>query len=210
MVAKKRNTLRSKVSARNSQNFGPDVANNGILDESYDIESDPRAFLHQPKETKKEKLLNRQNTFLSNLKGKSTLNDGIAANFDGISESSIRRRKRKLREELKPRMQDLLTSLEQEKDLRGIIENSSKDMNNDDDIDMDSKIRFVDTKEMNLKKIEPGSVRIKKNQPNIRNQKGAKALAANETARFNQVLTNQDFQKNPFGALREVIKLQKQ
>lgn len=129
------------------------------------------------------------------MKGKSTLNDGIAANFDGISKSSIRRRKRKLREELKPRMQDLLTSLEQEKDLRGIIENSSKDMNNDDDIDMDSKIRFVDTKEMNLKKIEPGSVRIKKNQPNIRNQKGAKALAANETARFNQVLTNQDFQK---------------
>lgn len=62
------------------------------------------------------------------------------------------RSKEKLREELKPRMQDLLTSLEQEKDLRGIIENSSKDMNNDDDIDMDSKIRFVDTKEMNLKR----------------------------------------------------------
>ena len=210
MVAKKRNTLRGKASARNSQKIGADAANDGIVDEKYELESDPRAFLHQPKETKKEKLLNRQNTFLSNLKVKSTLGDGMSANFDGISKSSIRRRKRKLREELKPRMQDLLTSLEQEKDLQGIIDNTSKNINDDDVIDMDSKIRFVDTKEIRSKKAEPGSIRIKKNQPNIRNQKGAKALAANETARFNQVLTNQEFQKNPFSALREVIKLQKQ
>lgn len=208
MVAKKRNTLRGKANARNSQKIAADVANDRNVEEKFELESDPRAFLHQPKETKKEKLLNRQNTFLSNLKVKSTLGDGVGANFDGISKSSIRRRKRKLREELKPRMQDLLTSLEQEKDLQGIIENTSKNIN-DDDIDMDAKIRFVDAKEIRSKKAEPGSIRIKKNQPNIRNQKGAKALAANETARFNQVLTNQEFQKNPFSALREVIKLQK-
>ncbi|CAI4038776.1 hypothetical protein SMKI_06G1240 [Saccharomyces mikatae IFO 1815] len=210
MVAKKRNTLRGKASARNNQKFGADVVNDGIVDEKYDLESDPRAFLHQPKETKKEKLLNRQSTFLSHLKEKSAPSDGLSANFDGISKSSIRRRKRKLREELKPRMQDLLTSLEQEKDLQDIIEKRNMTMDDDKDIDMDSRIRIVDAKEIRSKEAEPGSIKIKKNQPNIRNQRGAKALAANETARFNQVLTNQDFQKNPFGALREVIKLQKQ
>ncbi|EHN02328.1 Slx9p [Saccharomyces cerevisiae x Saccharomyces kudriavzevii VIN7] len=138
------------------------------------------------------------------------LGDRANANLDGISKSSVRRRKRKLREELKPRMQDLLTSLEQEKDLQGIMEESSAAVDGDDEITMDSRIRLVDTKELRSKKAEPGSIRIKKNQPNMRNQKGAKALAANETARFSQVLTNEDFQKNPFGALREVIKLQKQ
>ena len=49
MVAKKRNTLRGKASARNNQKFGADVVNDGIVDEKYDLESDPRAFLHQPK-----------------------------------------------------------------------------------------------------------------------------------------------------------------
>ncbi|CAI4062361.1 hypothetical protein SKDZ_07G3280 [Saccharomyces kudriavzevii ZP591] len=210
MVAKKRNSLRGKVNARNGQKTGASALDDGVLIQPCDLESDPRAFLHQPKETKKEKLLNRQNTFLSQLKERSMLGDRANANLDGISKSSVRRRKRKLREELKPRMQDLLTSLEQEKDLQGIMEESSAAVDGDDEITMDSRIRLVDTKELRSKKAEPGSIRIKKNQPNMRNQKGAKALAANETARFSQVLTNEDFQKNPFGALREVIKLQKQ
>ncbi|CAI4063420.1 hypothetical protein SUVZ_07G3160 [Saccharomyces uvarum] len=210
MVAKKRNTLRGKASTRNAQRIGVNGAEDDHKDLPYDLESDPKAFLHQPKETKKEKLLNKQNTFLSQLKGRPMVDAGVSANFDGISKSSVRRRKRKLREELKPRMQDLLTSLEQEKDLQNIIKETGTTVDGNNDINMDSKIRIVDTKEMRPKKAaEPGSIKIKKNQPNIKNQKGAKALSANETARFNQVLTNQDFQKNPFGALREVIKLQK-
>ncbi|EJS43666.1 slx9p [Saccharomyces arboricola H-6] len=210
MGAKKRNTLRGKANARNGQKPESNVVNDGSVDQPYNLESDPKAFLHQPKETKKEKMLNRQNTFLSQLRGRTTIGDGSGANFDGISKSSIRRRKRKQREELKPRMEDLLTSLEQEKDLQGIMNESDRAVDGDNDIDMGPRIKFVDAKEMRPKKVEPGSIKIKKNQPNMRNQKGAKALSANETARFNQILTNQDFQKNPFGALREIIKLQKQ
>ena len=59
------------------------------------------------------------------------------------------------------------------------------------------------------KPLEPGSIKIKKNEPNIRNKKGARALSIKESKRFMQVLKTDEFKKNSFAALRDIIKLQK-
>ncbi|CCC70194.1 hypothetical protein NCAS_0E01240 [Naumovozyma castellii] len=207
MVAKKRNTLRNKAASRAATNgSGSDDHDQSV----FDLPPDPKAYLHQARETKKEKQMNKQQNFLERMKMKAN-GDG---NLEGISKSSIRRRKRKMREDLKPKMYDLLTSLQQESDLRDhVLADDRKDDNNEDEMVVDSVTKITKSAAYSHitsgKPMEPGSVIMKKNQPNIRNQKGAKAISQKESARFNQVLTNQSFQQNPFGSLREIIKMQK-
>lgn len=206
MVAKKRNTLRGKVAARlGSKPLDIPTITPTVDDE---LSEDPKAFLHQYKESKKEKQMNKQSAFISKIK-QSSKNE-----FSGISKSSIRRRKRKLRDNLKPRMEDLLTSLKQELDLK---EFTTESPNKEDIMTDESTIsllasnrpssvtRIVDSK----KPPEPGSIKIKKNEPNIRNKKGARALSIKESERFIQVLKTDEFKKNSFAALRDIIKLQK-
>lgn len=205
MVAKKRSRLRSKAAARSAGILK--TVDSGSL---VDLPEDPKAFLHQYKETKKEKHSNKQNEFLSRIK-KGSNGD---ASFDGISKSSIRRRKRKMRDDLKPRLDDLLTSLQQEEDLDQFTrENTDLDLTGSNtnenafikDIDPPAMIQVTKI----VEKVEPGSVKIRKNEPNIRNKKGATMLAAKERERFNEVITNQVFKQNSFSALREIIKMQK-
>ncbi|CCF60497.1 hypothetical protein KAFR_0K01430 [Kazachstania africana CBS 2517] len=198
MVAKKRNTLRNKVSSKiNSHSILENLQN----DIDVQLPEDPKAFLHQPKETKREKQLNKQSAFISRVQEKSM---GMDPSFAGISKSSIRRRKRKMRDNLKPRMDDLLVSLEREDDLRDITQNTGEHA---DDEETRKRNRANVTKVVSRN--EPGSVLTRRNEPSIRNKKGAKTLQIKETERFNQVLKNQLFQTNTFGALREVIKMQK-
>lgn len=202
MVAKKRNTLRGKVSARLQD--GVSILNQPITAPAEEFPEDPKAYLHQFKETKKEKQILKQNAFMDKIKD-STQN----GEFAGISKSSIRRRKRKMRDDLKPKMHDLLTSLQQEDDLREIVasDRNEDNANNMEDVQMHtSKVTRIIKNE---KPFTTGEVKIKKNEPNIRNKRGAKLLSMKETERFHKVLNNQEFKQNSFSALRDIIKLQK-
>lgn len=203
MAAKKRNTLRNKAAARlGGSVLSPDAATAPVLD----LPEDPKAFLHQYKETKREKQTNKQTDFLSKIRQGSGRSDPA---FEGISKSSVRRRKRKMRDNLKPRLDDLLVSLQKEEDLNEFTkepEDAAAPSTNPFAPKTDAphiKVTRI------VEKIEPGSVKIKRNEPNIRNQKGAKMLAVKERQRFNEVLTNQVFQQNSFSALRDIIKMQK-
>lgn len=199
MVAKKRNTLRGKVSAR--VNASASIFDNSQEEpKTSELAPDPKAFLHQFRETKKDKQLNKQSAFLSKIK--QSTND----EFSGISKSSIRRRKRKMRDDLKPKMQDLLTSLEQEQDLKDI---TAQENVNGDNMEDEISVKPSVTRLINAQKEEPGSIKIRRNEPNIRTKKGSKLLAVKESERFHQVLTNPTFKQNTFAALRDVIKLQK-
>lgn len=201
MVAKKRNNLRTKAAAA--------VAASGAFKDTFEVDeasdkqlnTDRHAFLHQPRETKKKKQMNRQQTFLTRVKEKSISSE---PSFAGISKSAVRRRKRKLRDDLKPKMTDLLTSLGQEDDLKQHVADNSEKEGFKDAKDQVTKVLQTEHRYVS----EPGFIQIKKNEPNIRNQKGAKALSIKESSRMNSILTNTGFQKNPFGALRDVIKMQ--
>ena len=209
MAAKKRNTLRNKAASR--------LGNVAKIDDSEpltELPEDPKAFLHQFKETKKEKHSNKQNDFLSKIKQNS---GKLNPEFEGISKSSVRRRKRKMRDDLKPKLGDLLTSLQQEDDLNQFTRERVELSNNNNDFMTIDENPFASTANPPariqvtkiVERIEPGSIKIKKNEPNIRNKKGAKLLAAKERERFNEVISNQVFKKNSFSALRDIIKMQK-
>lgn len=180
MVAKKTHTLRQKSAAAvaKASQKPPSQIETKI---DVDTVEDPYAFLHQSKESKKDKTLERQQMFLDQIKYK----NGVDPNFAGISKSAIRRRKRKMRDDLKPKMGELLTSLDQEDDLKEQL-----------------KEEFTEGV------VEPEPQKKRKNEPNIRNQKGAKALSIQESERMKQVLSNSSFQQNTFSALRDVIKMQ--
>lgn len=209
MVAKKRTKLRDKVSRLNAKESAVEEE----VPYTYVLGEDPKAFLHQSKETKKEKQSLKHSSFLDRLREKSSAND-----FSGISKSAARRRKRKLRDDLKPKMQDLLTSLENdvevesesgEEEYHDTVEDNHDPEIMEDAIPQRKVTRLVSSKKLKKHEKPSGSIVIKKNAPNIRNQRGAKQLSKQESERFNKVLTNQTFQQNPFGSLRDIIKMQK-
>ncbi|SCU96716.1 LAMI_0F07492g1_1 [Lachancea mirantina] len=194
MVAKRRGHLRTKAAARLAMTKSTEDAPTSMIksdigtdmaDTAMHMDEDPRAFLHQAKESKRDKSEQKSQQFLARIKESS-----LGA---GISKSSLRRRKRKLRDRLKPRMDDLLVSLEQEVDIAG---NDGKEENK--------------RKQVNViggPKTEGNSSGLKKNQPSIRKQKGAKLLNTREADRFQTVLHNVQFQQSPFATLKEVIKM---
>lgn len=209
MVAKKRKSLRNKAAVAAS------ITTSSIVDDHDAMEkvefedssvgalresADAKAFLHQARETKKTKQLNKQQSFLSKVKERASNADPL---FAGISKSAVRRRKRNMREDLKPKMADLLTSLGQEEDLKQHIDNESANNTNEPQRQV---TKIIQREELSIE--GPGFVRIKRNEPNIRNQKGAKALTISETTRMTEVLSNKSFQQNTFSALRDVIKMQ--
>lgn len=205
MAIKKRNTLRNKAASRSGAPSTLPVPIEPTTPMISQLTPDPIAFLHQPRESKKEKQQLKQSAFLSQIKEK---NSNVS--FEGISKSSIRRRKRKMRDDLKPKMQDLLTSLQNEEDLKDYAKSSNTDEELDDFFDNNngsSKTVKIIKKSSIAETKQPGYVKIKKNEPNIRTQKGSKVLAINETKRFNDVLNNNAFKANPFGSLRELIQM---
>lgn len=88
-------------------------------------------------------------------------------------------------------MGDLLTSLGKEEDLKEHMR---------DPLAGDVTIKVLDEAHKPVSK--------RRNEPNIKNQRGARALSIQESARMKQVLSNASFQQNTFGALRDVIKMQ--
>ncbi|KAH3902922.1 related to Ribosome biogenesis protein SLX9 [Saccharomycodes ludwigii] len=209
MVAKNKR-LRTKVQAKLKQQ---DQNQKNQSDQNEDViipqEDSNKAFLYQHKDTKKLKSLKKSNDFKSQILNK-TNNSGGAASLDSgsISKSSLRRRKRKLRQELKPKLNDLLVTLEEE----GLVEN--KQHNESGSTAKSSavlNIVEIPPNPKHIKNINDAApfIETKKNQPSLRNQRGAQLLQKTESKRFQQVLGNKGFQSNPFESIKQIIKMKK-
>lgn len=210
MVAKKRNTLRNKATLRArapvESDLGEVITSKNVLESDPGVlKPDSLAHLHNARTTKREKLADRKESFLARMResaGKDRL-----LHLGGVSKSAMRRRKRQIRDDLKPQMADLLISLEQEEDLNHEPRTDLDALSMSDDIKIPKNVtttRIISGPEP----ITQTQMATRKNMPNIRNQKGARTLTRNETDRFKQVLSNQLFQQNTFSALRDVIKMQ--
>lgn len=172
--------LRAKVAARsNTSNERPNQ-------QVAELPEDPKAFLHEYKESKRLKQESRSKEFLNRLATKDDSNLGI-------SKSSLRRRKRKQKSELKPKMQDLLESLES-------TTNVQQDGQDDDKF---ANVNIVDNKtgKKFIEKI-PG---MNKNLPNPKNKKGSKKIEKVEREIFSNVLKDTRFKASPFASLKESI-----
>lgn len=97
------------------------------------------------------------------------------SNLSGISKSALRRRKRKAREQLKPQMNDLLSTI------------AAEVPRNDDEPKFIAPTKGHD------------------NAPNAVKRSGRKAIMHQEHEKFNHVLQNPSFKSSPFAALRETI-----
>lgn len=171
--------LRAKVAARsNTTNERPNQ-------KVTELPEDPKAFLHEYKESKRLKQESRSKEFLNRLASKDDSNLGI-------SKSSLRRRKRKQKAELKPKMQDLLESLESTNDTQ---EEEPRD-------DRFANVNIVDNKTGKYIEKTPG---INKNLPNPKNKKGSKKIEKVERELFSNVLKDTRFKASPFASLKESI-----
>lgn len=128
------------------------------------------------KTTKKEKQQTKTKAFNERLLNKVTFN--LSGN---ISKSSRRRRARREKEQLKPKMDDLLSSLPVEtiNIVKGHIKKGDK---------------YVKETEKPLN-----------SELNPRKKTGHQKLMQAEKTRFNQVLRNQAFKQSPFDALKQAI-----
>lgn len=154
----KRTQLRTKA-ARST--------NRAVKQSVETLAEDPQAFLHKYKETKQQKLLNKRQTLLTKLSSDSS-----------ISKSSLRRRKRKEKQELKPKMEELLTSLEES---------------------LGETINVVDSKQYVQAREKQA------NAPSTRTKRGLQKVEQQERKLFGMVLKDEQFKKSPFEALRESI-----
>ncbi|VEU20266.1 DEKNAAC101203 [Brettanomyces naardenensis] len=103
----------------------------------------------------------------------------LDANQSGISKSSIRRRKRKLREQLSAKLSDLETALIDTTKVQERVEEEHED------------------EAVSRKKLD--------HRPNPHSARGAMALAKKEGERFKAVLKETEFRENPFASLKEAI-----
>lgn len=126
------------------------------------------------KTTKKEKQAAKSSLFNDKVLSKVTFNT-----TGGISKSALRRRKRKEKEQLKPKMDDLLLSLPQ---TVNIVETKKK-----------KEVKYV------------AEIGKPANRPNPQKHSGHTKLLEVENKRFNQVLNNSEFKKSPFALLQQAI-----
>ncbi|KAI3406279.2 SLX9 [Candida oxycetoniae] len=127
--------------------------------------------------TKKQKQQEKSDKFITQLVNKVTFNTS-----GGISKSSLRRQKRKAKEQLKPKMDEILDNLPK---TSNDVEIKSLDnaMGND----------FVE------------SNRINRNKPNPVKASGYKRIMKEENRNFSNVLKNPQFRASPFEALKLAI-----
>ncbi|CCH45358.1 Ribosome biogenesis protein [Wickerhamomyces ciferrii] len=176
----KRTNLRSKVAAR------ANTTSKSTPNQQVELPEDPKAFLHEYKESKRDKLQSRHQEFLTKLNSK---ND----NNGNISKSSLRRRKRKQKQELAPKMNDLLTSLEDTITPETATTTTTIQPQKIPNINIIDK-KFIETK-----------TKPNKNQPNPQNKKGSKKIEQVERLQFTNILKTTSFKKSPFEALKANI-----
>ena len=194
---KKRSALKSKAGKALSS------SNIHVKDKKILKPSTEKTFLHLINtDTKKEKQLKKSTTFLDKLAEGNTIsnnnnnnnarisstNQRLAASLDGISKSALRRRKRKLRDTLKPKLNDLLDTL--------------------DSIDSSSK---TNSKGKKTKDTSRGYInkQLDKHRPNPhKNLNSFKIISTIENGNFAKVLGDSTFRASPFQAIRDKIRLQ--
>jgi ribosome biogenesis protein SLX9 len=173
--------LRAKIQAKSSSSATAASASSlsDTPNTNNTIAEDPLAFLHGHKQTKRDKLLSKRDNFLTKIQTSNTSN---------VSKSTLRRIKRKAKEQLKPKMEDLLTALDEAvEQTEGNTEISTKKSN----------INIVPTQKFISKN--------PKNLPNAKNKSGVKCIEKQERERFGSVLKDSKFKQSPFAALRENI-----
>lgn len=124
--------------------------------------------------SKKDKQLVKSSKFTEKVISKVTFNTS-----GGVSKSALRRRKRKEREQLKPKMEDLLLSLPESVN---IVETTKT-----------KEVKYI------------ADHKKPTNQPNPQKHTGHTKLLEAENKRFNQVLSNSQFKKTPFALLQQAI-----
>ncbi|KAK6203104.1 ribosome biogenesis protein SLX9 [Scheffersomyces amazonensis] len=163
-------TLSSKISA-----FKQEVGNEG----GEEYHENP--MLKLSKISKKEKQQTKSSNFVERLSNKVTFNTS-----NSISKSALRRRKRKSKEELKPKMNELLSSLPETTLITSLkLKSKSKHDQNE------SNIGFISKQTSNA--------------PNANKRSGHKKILIEENKNFNNVLKNPEFKASPFSALKNAI-----
>lgn len=128
------------------------------------------------KQSKKEKQQAKTNLFNERLLNKVTFNLS-----GGISKSARKRRNKKAKEELKPKMDDLFSSLPE------------------------ATVKIVKSSDVKTKKYVADADKKPTNAPNPQKHTGHTKLLAAENEHFNRVLQNKQFRSSPFAALKEAI-----
>ncbi|ODQ77318.1 hypothetical protein BABINDRAFT_41682 [Babjeviella inositovora NRRL Y-12698] len=174
-VKKKTNSLRGKAATRavSSAAKAQNAEATGITELK-----DLNPFLHQLKQTKRDKMLTKATEFIGKLKSGNTSGQ--------ISKSSLRRQKRKVKEQLKPKMEDLLTSL---------------------------PLNLLETAETTRIVAAPTAQfvnKLVKNKPSIMKKKGSLKIIQEETIKFHSVLSDKSFRANPMDAMRQSLLAQQQ
>ncbi|ODV82822.1 hypothetical protein CANARDRAFT_10201 [[Candida] arabinofermentans NRRL YB-2248] len=115
----------------------------------------------------------------------------------GISKSAIRRRKRKLRDSLKPKLDDLLDALPVDvQDVTNELQQQQQQQ------------RYVASGDISVDPTASATTTTTKNklnhQPNF-HRKGSKLVEKMEMERFGKILKDENFKTNPFASLKEAI-----
>ncbi|CAK9438280.1 uncharacterized protein LODBEIA_P25090 [Lodderomyces beijingensis] len=141
------------------------------------------------KTTKKQKQQEKSDKFIDTLVNKVTFNTS-----GNLSKSSLRRKKRKEKEHLKPKMDDLLHNLPTEDTeaasasrggvTRLVTHKAQKAQDN----------KYLESNKSNL------------NKPNPTKRRGYKQIMKEENKNFSSVLKNPQFRALPFDALKNAIK----
>ncbi|GEQ66638.1 hypothetical protein JCM33374_g301 [Metschnikowia sp. JCM 33374] len=138
-------------------------------------------LLKLSKVSKKEKQQAKTTSFNERLASKVTFNMS-----NGVSKSALKRRKRKEKEQLKPKMDDLLSSLPE------------------------ATVNIVDSSTIKNKVFVKDPKAKPSNLPNPQKHTGHTKLLEAENQQFSKVLQDKKFQQSPFAALREAIAQNKQ
>jgi ribosome biogenesis protein SLX9 len=180
-AVKKRTTLRDKHAKSNTKsNLSGKIAE--LKEENNGQESDyhENPFLKLLKVTKKDKQLNKSQNFSQKFDS-STLNTS-----SNISKSALRRRKRNARNELKPKMDELLQNLPETTNV--IDPSAAAHKPNDHKL-----TKFIK------------STKASANLPNATKQTGHAKIMTQESKNFTNVLKNPQFRSSPFSALKDAI-----
>ncbi|KAK6464068.1 ribosome biogenesis protein SLX9 [Scheffersomyces coipomensis] len=168
--------IKKKTSLRDKTNKKASLANK-ISEFKHEVQDGSESFHENPmlklsKITKREKQQSKSDAFNRRLSNKITFNTS-----NSISKSSLRRQKKKAKEELKPKMNELLLSLPS---TSGVVKGKNED-----------EKAFIAKKSLN--------------KPNANKRTGHQRILIQENKNFKNVLTNSEFKASPFSALKNVI-----
>lgn len=174
---KKRTTLRNKLSRSNTKaDLTGKIAELKESNNEKDSDYHENPFLKLLKVSKKDKQLSKSQNFTQKF-------DSANLNTTGsISKSALRRRKRHARDQLKPKMDELLQNLPE---TTNIVETNPG--------------------------TNPGTTKFVKatkksaNLPNAAKQTGHAKIMNQESKNFANVLKNPQFRSSPFSALKNAI-----